>query len=199
MKKGFIIFIGSICIAFGIHGFLVPYGLLEGGALGISLIFHYAMDARVGFTFLLISLPIFTFAWLYYRLFFYNGLHGMLLSSLVIDVFASSGWFDTPVVHSAPMSAMCGGLVIGLGVGIMLRMNISIGGIDLLAQMLAKKIQMNTGLMIFCFDLVIVTIGSYIIPTAYLYLSLITVLTIGVITSAIVWTAYRETEEVVRA
>lgn len=192
MKKGLIIFIGSSCIAIGIHGFLVPYGLLEGGALGISLVIHYLMDARVGFTFLIISLPIFMLAWVYYRTFFYNGLHGMLLSSLIIDIVAASDWFSQPIVPTAAMSAMVGGIVIGLGAGLMLRVNISIGGTDLLAQMLAKKVQMNAGIMIFCFDIFIVTIGSFIIPTAYLYLSAITVLMVGVTTSSIVWTAKRK-------
>lgn len=192
LKKGLIIFIGSSCIAIGIHGFLVPYGLLEGGALGISLIIHYLMDARVGFTFLIISLPIFMLAWIYYRTFFYNGLHGMLLSSLIIDIVAASDWFSEPIVTSEVMSAMIGGIIIGLGAGMMLRVNISIGGTDLLAQMLAKKIQINAGIMIFCFDIFIVTIGSYIIPTAYFHLSVITVFMVGVTTSFIVWTAKRE-------
>lgn len=192
IKKGMIIFVGSICIAIGIHGFLVPYGLLEGGALGISLIIHYLIEARVGFTFLIISLPIFMLAWVYFRTFFYNGLHGMLLSSLIIDIIAASDWFNKPIVSTATMSAMIGGLFIGVGAGIMLRVSISIGGTDLLAQMLAKKLQINAGIMIFCFDIFIVTIGSFIIPTAYLHLSLITVFTIGVTTSTIVWTARRK-------
>lgn len=195
IKKGLIIFIGSIFIAIGIHGLLVPYGLLEGGALGISLIIHYLIEARVGFTFLMISLPIFMLAWVYFRTFFYNGLHGMLLSSFIIDIIAAADWFNEPIVSNATMSAMIGGLFIGVGAGIMLRVSISIGGTDLLAQMLAKKLQMNAGIMIFCFDIFIVTIGSFIIPTAVLPLSFITVFTIGVTTSVIVWTA-RQKESV---
>lgn len=189
LKKGSIILIGSTCIAIGIHGFLVPFGLLEGGALGISLIFHYLMEVRVGLTFLVISLPIFMLAWVYYRKFFYNGLHGMLLSSIIIDVCASSNWFGQQLVTSPLISAAIGGIIIGTGAGLMLRVNISIGGTDLLAQMFAKKLHMNAGIMILCFDILIVIIGSFIIPTAYLYLSLITVFSIGLTTSIIVWSA----------
>lgn len=196
VKKGIIILFGSTCIALGIHGFLVPFGLLEGGALGISLILHYVKGFKVGLTFLVISIPIFILAWFYYRSFFYNGLHGMLLSSVIIDMVASSHWSGQQFVSSSITSAVIGGVLIGMGAGLMLRSNISIGGTDLLAQMFAKRLNINAGIAIFCIDIVIVTIGSFIIPTAYLYLSVITVVTIGVTTSFIVWTARRERESV---
>ena len=71
----------------------------------------------------------------------------------------------------------------------MLRSNISIGGIDLLAQMLAKKIQINAGISIFCFDIIIVTIGSYLIQSAHLAFSFTTVFFVGLTTTLIVATA----------
>lgn len=192
LKKGIVIFIGSIFIAIGINGFLVPFGLLDGGAIGISLIFHYVMDVKVGLTFLLISIPIFVLAWFFYRSFFYNGLHGMLLSSLIIDVFASSSWFGQQLVAHPIVSAAYGGIIIGMGAGLMLRSDISIGGTDLLAQMLARRINVNSGIVIFIFDIVIVTIGSMIILSAQLLFSFVTVFSIGLVTSLIVSTARRD-------
>lgn len=189
LKRGLLILIGSLLIAIGINGFLVPFGLLEGGALGISLIFHYVMDVKIGLTFLIISIPIFIFAWIYYRSFFYNGLHGMLASSLIIDILASSSILRQGFVADPLISAMYGGILIGSGVGVMLRSDISIGGVDLLAQMLAKKVKINAGISIFCFDLIIVTIGSFIIQSAHLALSFTTVFFVGLMTSLIVSTA----------
>ena len=188
LKRGLLIFTGSLLIAIGINGFLLPFGLLEGGALGISLIFHYVMDVKIGLTFLIISIPIFAFAWFYYRSFFYNGLHGMLFSSFIIDILAGSSLLRQGFVAEPLMSAMYGGILIGAGVGIMLRSNISIGGIDLLAQMLAKKIKINAGISIFCFDIIIVTIGSYLIQSAHLAFSFTTVFFVGLTTTLIVAT-----------
>lgn len=178
--------IGCTFIAIGLNGFLVPFGLLEGGALGISLIIHYVMGVKVGLTFLLISIPIFILAWFFYRSFFYNGLHGMLLSSIIIDVFADV--FGGQLVTYPLTSAACGGIMIGIGAGIMLRSDISIGGTDLLAQMLARRLTINSGIMIFCFDIVIVTVGSFIIHSAHLLFSFVTVFFVGLTTSLIVLT-----------
>ena len=189
VKKGIIITIGSFFIAFGVNGFLLPFGLLDGGALGISLIFHYVMNVRVGLTFLFISIPIFLFAWVYYRRFFYNGLHGMLMSSLIIDVVASMNLFGQGIVGHPLTSAMLGGIFIGIGAGTMLRYDISIGGTDLLAQMLASKLKINSGVAIFFIDFIIVMIGSFIVISAHLVLSFTTVFLTGLTISMIVATA----------
>ncbi len=187
-KKGLTILMGSLLIGIGINGFLVPFGLLEGGALGISLIIHYVLYVKVGLTFLLISIPVFILAWFLYRPFFYNGLHGMLCSSFMIDIFSSSKWLNEVVVLTPLFSALSGGVIIGIGAGIMLRSEVSIGGLDLLAQMLAEKMSVNTGIVILSFDFIVVTIGRVIVPSTPFFLSLLTVFVIGVTISIIVAT-----------
>lgn len=186
LQKALTIFIGSLLVAIGVNTFLVPFGLLDGGALGISLILHYVLDVRVGLSFLIISIPIFLLAWKYYRPFFYNGIHGMLLSSLLIDLLYPLQMIGRELVTSPVVSAICGGIAIGTGVGIMLRFDISIGGTDLLAQMIASKLKTNPGFIIFCIDILIVTVGSLTILSVHLVFSLTTVFTVGLTTSLIV-------------
>lgn len=186
LQKALTIFIGSILVAIGVNAFLVPFELLDGGAIGISLIIHYAMGVKVGLTFLIVGIPIFILAWKYYRSFFYNGIHGMLLSSLIIDLLYPLNMIGKELVIAPLISAICGGIFIGVGVGIMLRLDISIGGTDLLAQMIAKKLAINPGVMIFCIDILIVTMGSLLIPSVHLVLSYTTVFIVGITTSLIV-------------
>jgi uncharacterized membrane-anchored protein YitT (DUF2179 family) len=186
LQKALTIFIGSILVAIGVNAFLVPFELLDGGAIGISLIIHYAMGVKVGLTFLIVGIPIFILAWKYYRSFFYNGIHGMLLSSLIIDLLYPLNIIGKELVIAPLISAICGGIFIGVGVGIMLRLDISIGGTDLLAQMIAKKLAINPGVMIFCIDILIVTMGSLLIPSVHLVLSFTTVFIVGITTSLIV-------------
>ena len=189
IKRALAIVIGSSLIAIGLNGFLIPFSLLEGGALGISLIFHYLLGVNVGFTFLLISIPIFIVAWIFYRPFFFNGIHGMLLSSLVIDMFSPLNSIAKGLNMSPLVGAISGGIIIGIGVGIMLRLDISIGGTDLLAQMIARRLSINPGVIIFCLDLLIVTIGSFTIPTTQFSLSLVTIFSVGMMTSLLVSSA----------
>lgn len=186
VKKTITIFIGSVLIAIGINFFLVPHKLLEGGAVGISLVLHYLFDVKVGLTYLLISIPIFIIAWFFYRSFFYNGIHGMLFSSLIIDMLYPLHYIGGNMSFSPVISAALGGILIGSGVGIMFLLDISDGGIDLLAQMLSRKLKLNPGLVIFGFDIVIVAIGSMLITSTDIVSSYVTVLFVGITTSYIV-------------
>lgn len=186
IQKTVMILIGSLLIAIGINMFLVPFRLLEGGALGISLIFHYLFGVKVGLTFLLISIPIFIMAWFFYRTFFYNGIHGMLISSFLIDAFHPLHMIGNHLMIAPLVSAAIGGILIGSGVGLMFRWDISIGGIDLLGQMLARKLTLNPGVILFCIDLVIVSIGCMLITSPHLFLSYTTVFFVGITTSLLV-------------
>ena len=189
LKRALAIVIGSTLIAIGLNGFLLPFGLMEGGAIGISLIFHYLIGVQVGFTFMLVSIPIFVIAWIFYRPFFFNGIHGMLLSSLIIDLLSPLHSIWKLLGITTPLGgAICGGIIIGLGVGIMLRLDISIGGTDLLAQMIARKLAINAGVIIFCVDLLIIMFGSLVIQTIQLSTSLVTVCCVGMMTSLLVST-----------
>jgi uncharacterized membrane-anchored protein YitT (DUF2179 family) len=187
------IFIGSILVAIGINVFLVPFELLDGGALGIGLIFHYTFEVKVGFVLLLINIPIFICAWHFYRPFFYNGIHGMLITLFIIDLLYPLHVIGENSLTNPLLSAVLGGAFIGMGAGIMLRSDISVGGLDLLAQMLAKYINVNPGYIIFIIDLIVVSIGSQVLSSSSLILSITTVLSVGITVSLLVATKKKVT------
>jgi len=180
-------------VAIGVNVFLLPYKLLDGGALGISLIFHYVQDIKVGWTLLLVNIPIFIMAWFFYRSFFYNGIHGMLLSLLLIDILYPLHVFGSNLITTPLLSAVLGGIFIGLGVGIMLRHDISVGGTDLLAQMIARRLELNPGYVILIYDIFIVTIGSIIISSTQLLVSYTTVFFAAFTISLLVSKSKRDT------
>ncbi|MFJ7972561.1 YitT family protein [Psychrobacillus sp. NPDC096389] len=184
-NKTLIILIGSIFIALGINFFLVPFHLLDGGGIGLGLIIHYLVEVKVGIAILCISVPIFLLAWFYYRPFFYNGIHGLLVSSVVIDFLYPLHIVGEKFISSGLVGAICGGLLIGVGVGIMLRSSITIGGTDLLAQMLARRLHINPGLCILSIDVVIVSVGSILVEAVSFIYSCITVISVGITTSFI--------------
>jgi uncharacterized membrane-anchored protein YitT (DUF2179 family) len=184
-QKAMIIFIGSLLVAIGVNVFLVPFELLDGGSLGISLIIHYMLDIKVGWTLLLVNIPIFIVAWLFYRSFFYNGIHGMLFSTLMIDILYPLNVIGRNLFTTPLLSAVLGGIIIGIGDGIMLRHEI-IGGTDLLAQMIARRLKLNPGYVICLYDILIVTIGSILISSTQLLVSYTTVFFVRVTISLIV-------------
>jgi uncharacterized membrane-anchored protein YitT (DUF2179 family) len=185
LKKMTITIIGSMFLAIGINIFLVPHHLLDGGIIGISLIVKYIWHVKVGLTIVLLSIPLYIMAWFYYRPFFYNSLHGLLFSSLMIDIFSVL----RGVIMLDPMiSSIIGGVLVGIGIGIMLREETSTGGTDLLAQFIARMTNWNVGIIIFMMDTFIIAIGSFIIDsTSFLY-SLVVVTIVGIATTMLTQT-----------
>jgi uncharacterized membrane-anchored protein YitT (DUF2179 family) len=185
LKKMIVTIIGSIFLAIGINVFLVPHHLLDGGIIGIGLIIKYIWHVKAGLTIILLSIPLYIMAWLYYRPFFYNSLHGLLFSSLMIDVFSMLRGI---IILDPMISSVIGGGLVGIGIGIMLREETSTGGTDLLAQFIAKMTNWNVGIIIFIMDALIITVGSFVIDsTSFLY-SLIVVTVVGIVTTMLTQT-----------
>jgi uncharacterized membrane-anchored protein YitT (DUF2179 family) len=188
-KKVISVFIGSLLLGTGINMFLVPYELLDGGIIGIGLIMKYVWGLKVGLTIILLSVPLYILAWVYYRSYFYNSLHGLLVSSFFIDLLS-------PLRNLAKFpiffSSVLGGILVGAGIGIMLREETSTGGTDLLAQFLAKWTKINIGILIFMIDGLVLLIGSKIINGQSFLYSLVAVTFVGVTTT--LFTLHRTTK-----
>lgn len=184
-KKGFALIIGSIFIAFGINFFVIPNHLLDGGVIGIGLLANYTLEVKPGLTIILLSTPVYILAYFYKRDYFYNGVHGLLISSFFIDLFHPVSLWN-PEGGSIIIEAIIGGVLIGTGLGIMLLNNISKEGSDLLALILSNITSVNAGIYIFIIDCLVLFIGSFVIPEVTIFYSACMVLTIGLTTSTLI-------------
>ncbi|WP_078547782.1 YitT family protein [Litchfieldia alkalitelluris] len=184
LKKGLIIILGSMLLGIGVNWFLVPYRVLDGGVIGVGLIMKYMWGLEAGFVIILISIPIFIIAWFKYRQYFYNSLHGMMISSFFIDVFH---FVPSVITVNATYSAIIGGILVGLGIGLMLRYKTSTGGTDLVAQFISDITKLNVGILIFMIDALIIFIGGLLFSTETLLLSALTIIFVGGTTSLCTW------------
>lgn len=179
LKKFTAIVMGSFLLSIGLNAFVIPNHLLDGGVIGLGLIVHYIWHVHTGLFMILFSIPIYILAWFLYRPFFYNSLNGLLFSSLLIDLLSPI----SRILHFPPLfSALCGGMLIGSGVGLMLRFQTSTGGTDLIAQLIAMKTRLHTGLIIFIIDGIIVSAGGILVNDDKLLFSALTIAVIGLMT-----------------
>jgi uncharacterized membrane-anchored protein YitT (DUF2179 family) len=176
MKRTVAIFLGSVLLGIGINGFIVPFHLLDGGMIGISLLVKYVWGYKVGLTLILLSIPIYLLAWKLERRYFINSIHGLLVSSLIIDLLTPlRGMFSVSIIESS----VIGGLFIGTGIGWMLRHETSTGGTDLLALFVSRWLSINVGMVIFLIDAAVILAGLYVMGEGILFYSLVTILSVG--------------------
>ncbi|MEH7158551.1 YitT family protein [Neobacillus drentensis] len=186
LKKLAIIGFGSTMIGIGINGFILPLHLINGGFLGISLILKYLLGFKAGITFIILNIPVYMFAFKSDPVYFFNGVLGAICSGLMIELLMPlNGMFQLPIMSSV----VVGAVIIGSGVGVMLRNHISPGGMDLLALILAKWSKVNVGIIMFAMDAVIIITGLFLLQDVKLFYSLIIVAIVGLLASLI--TSYR--------
>lgn len=174
--------IGSLLLGIGVNGFLVPNHLIDGGVLGIALILHYFFHFQTGVTMVALSLPICLISSINERGYFFSNLQGLMFSSLFVDLLTPlrNQFF---VSHLA--SALIGGVIIGLGVGLMLRYKTSTGGTDLLAKIIAENFTLNIALVIIFIDGLIVLAGFTVLALDTFLYSCVAITIVGLTTSFI--------------
>jgi uncharacterized membrane-anchored protein YitT (DUF2179 family) len=171
--------IGSLLLGIGVNGFLVPHHLIDGGVLGIALILHYFFHFQTGMTMVALSVPICLYALMKERGYFLSSLQGLLTSALFIDLLAP---LQNDFLIPELSSALIGGLIIGTGVGLMLRYKSSTGGTDLLAKMISKKLSLNLALVIIVIDGLIVLAGFTVLNIDSFVYSCVAITMVGLTT-----------------
>ncbi len=151
--------IGSILIAVGIYNFAVASQFPMTGFSGISMILNRLFGAPIGLTLIILNIPV---SILCYRLlgrgFFLRSLRCILISSLMIDYLAPL----FPIYTGDRMiSAICTGVLGGLGYALIYTQNSSTGGTDFIIMAIkALKPYLSLGKIAFLSDVGIILVGG---------------------------------------
>ena len=153
--------VGSAIFALGFSLFLEPNDMSAGGISGLALIFvELTGIGTVGILSILINLPLFILGGVKIgKRFFAGSLLGMVLSSILIDLFAA---IPFPVLEPL-ISVLYGGVICGAGLGIVFMAGTSTGGSDILVRLLKLKYRnVPIGQISLCFDALVVALTGLV-------------------------------------
>ena len=182
LKKLAVIGFGSTMIGIGVNGFILPFQLINGGMFGISLVFNYLWQFSIGITFVFLNIPVYLLAYKSDFDYFFYGMIGAVFSGFMIEfLMPLKDVFHLPIISSV----ILGGVIVGIGVGTMLRNHISPGGMDLLALLLAKWTKINVGIIAYAIDTVIIISSLLLLQEPRLLYSLVIVSIVGLLVTVI--------------
>jgi len=151
---------GSVVLAASVDMILVPNNFLAGGLLGLSLIFHYLSPGlSVGLLYALLNLPFILLGW------FRIGHRFVYYTAFGIAVFAlASELIDLPPLDldNLLLSTILAGVISGAGVGLVFRSAGSLGGADILAVYLNKRLSFRMGWTYLLVNVVVLGISALI-------------------------------------
>ncbi len=161
------ILLGCVLGAAAYPLFLTPNNIAPGGITGVAVILYYLFKFPVGTVSLLLNIPLFIAGYRTMgRLFAFRSLVATVIFSLLIDILPLE-----PMTVDPLLGTVFGGVVLGIGLGLIIRGGATTGGTDMLARMVHRKFQfISTGTFLFAFDfLVVICAGIFVGTTEALY------------------------------
>ena len=167
----FMILVGAGCAAFSIECFLIPNTILDGGVTGVSMMINYLSSIRLSVLVIVINIPFFFVG--------YKALGKRFLARAVIAMAAFSGFLElfklVPTVTSSELLAVVfGGVLLGIGVGTVLRHGGCLDGTEIAAMLLSKNVGASTGQIIFMINIFIYITAGILFGWDRAMLSLLT-------------------------
>ena len=153
----FQIAIGTFVMAVGTYLFLLPNKLSSGGLAGIATITYYLFDWNMGTVILLLNIPFFLLAFIRIgKEFVFKSIIGTTFLSFFIDILDKV----KPLTNDRFLACIYGGIIIGIGTSIVLKVEGSTGGSDLLSYIIKSfKPGLLTSNLIVMFDSVVILLN----------------------------------------
>lgn len=154
-----IVLIGSIVAAAGLQYFLIPNHLLDGGVVGISIIASHVSGLPLGLYLIILNAP---FIYLGYRKFgkyfaSYSALGIILLALLTTLIHPEIGVTDDPM-----LAAVFGGILVGIGVGLVIRYGGTLDGTETVAILVDRVTTFSIGEVIMAINGVIFGLAGFV-------------------------------------
>ena len=157
IKAYALIIFGTFIMASGFVFFISPYKLSPGGVYGISIVLHHWFGTPMGAMALLMDIPLTLigikilgprFGW--------RTAVGFTFTAVFVDLLGYL-WGEAPLVEGdALLSAIFGGVLLGLGLGLIFKSKATSGGSDIIAMIIGKYTKLPLGQLMIYVDSTIV-------------------------------------------
>lgn len=153
------IMLGSALVSIGLEIFLLPNNVIDGGMTGISIIASHLTKVQLGIFIFLFNLPFVVVG--------YKQIGKTFALSTIFAVICFS--IGVSVLHPVPgitqdilLATIFGGIIMGAGVGIIIRNGGSLDGTEIIAIILEKRTPFSVGEIVMFFNLFILGSSGFI-------------------------------------
>lgn len=133
--------VGAIITAFALESFLVPNNIIDGGVIGISMIVSHITKWNLGLLILIINTPFIIMAFKKMGAkFVVQTVYANIILALFLNVF-----HHYKVTEDLLLSTVFGGMILGFGVGVILKHEGSLDGTEMLSLVVSRKFGCSVG------------------------------------------------------
>ncbi|WP_462367475.1 YitT family protein [Ruminococcus callidus] len=163
--------VGTFVYSVALEMFLVPNLVLDGGLTGISLMINYQTGILLGLLTFLLNIPFVVLGWRMLGLRFAGS---YLYAMILLSGFTALLHNVAPVTDNELLSVVFGGILLGIGVGLVIKGGACLDGTELLAMLCSKRLPVSVGQVILFLNLVIFSVAACLFGIDRALLSLLT-------------------------
>lgn len=165
---------GSFIFAVGINVFMISGNLGEGGVTGLSIIFLYAFDIPLAISTLILNgiLLIIGFRFLSKRAMYYT-IFAVILMSMFLGLTQSWSIENDEII----LNVLFGGLFIGLGNGLVIRIGATTAGSAILGRIANKYLDMKIANAILMVDLFVILLSLTVLSVQQVLFTIVAMFT----------------------
>ena len=177
------ILLGSLIGGVAYPLFLTPNRIAPGGITGIAMILNHLTHWPVGVMSLVLNIPLFLIGYRAMgKIFAFRSLVATVLFSLFIDILPLR-----PLTEDPLLGTLYGGILLGAGLGLIMRGGATTGGSDMIARMVHKRFQfISVGTFLFAIDCAVVIAAAFLIGTSEALYALINIFLAAKVMDAVI-------------
>ncbi|MBX9975010.1 YitT family protein [Cytobacillus firmus] len=160
IRQLIMITIGAVIAAAGLEFFLVPNNILDGGVIGLSIIAAELTGMTMSIFLIVLNLP---FLYIGFRKigmkFTIHTLYGVIVLS------ASTAYLHhfEPVTNDLFLATVIGAVILGTGVGLVIRTGGALDGSEIIAILVSKKRPVSVGQFIMIVNVFIFILAAFLV------------------------------------
>ncbi len=156
IKKIALIIFGNLTYAFAVAYFILPSGLITGGTTGIALFVNYLGGIPISGFVLGFNILMFLVGWwILGKSFALSTLVSSVAYPMLLELMQKIQRNTGILTDDIILCTIFGGLLIGAGIGLVIRAGASTGGMDIPPLVLNKKFGINVSVSLYVFDIAI--------------------------------------------
>ncbi|PFG06528.1 uncharacterized membrane-anchored protein YitT (DUF2179 family) [Bacillus sp. es.034] len=159
VKRAFLITVGAVIMAVGLEIFLVPNQVIDGGIVGVSIMLSHITGIKLGLFIFILNIPFFFIGYKQIgKTFAFSTLYGIIVLSISTTFLHPVAAFTQDIL----LASLLGGIVLGIGVGMVIRYGGSLDGTEILAILSSKRLPFSVGEIIMFVNLFILASAGFV-------------------------------------
>ncbi len=155
-KTALFVLLGNGLLAFLVSAFIIPHDIIMGGTTGIALVLHKLFNVDTALVVFILNLFLLVLGLIIIgRKLFFTSIASTILYPFMLSLFQKIPHIDT-LTDNTLLASLFAGVLMGLSLGLVMRVGSSTGGMDITNLILAKLTHKSVAYFVYITDFIVV-------------------------------------------